>query len=669
MKRPLLLALCLSCSLVAQDALRKDIDFVRKKVYPALVNINVVVEVFQGGRTRRLGGGGSGVIVSPAGHVLTNYHVAGNTIRRICTLPSGEEIPAEVVAHDSLTDLSILKLDLSARESANDPLPFATLGKSGDLAVGDYVLALGNPFGLSSSMTLGIVSHTSRILSDGLNDLDFGEGEITGIFTRWIQHDALINPGNSGGPLVNLQGEVVGINTRGGSGMGFACPSDLAGRILNQVMVHGEVIRGWLGLTVLPVQSLGRKSGALVSMVIEGSPAHAAGIIPGDIVLGIDGRATDVQRANDIPVFLQHVAELDVDTEVAVELERDGVSQTRLVKVAKMEPYLGKGAEFREWGFTARDITPPMALLRGYQDDAGVVITGMRAGLPLDDAKPKVQEGDVIVSIAGQAVEDLAHFQKLLTEEDASEVVVIGVRRGAAHILSAVENPEETPERARGGELPKAWLGVETQVLTANVAKALGLEGTRGYRITRVYPNTEAARTGLQVGDLLLSFDGEELEAYRRQDAEDLRREIEDLSIGSNVAFGVLRNGKRLELEVVLEENPGIGETPEVYTNEALGLTVRDLTFGDRLAENDPQLKGVLVADVEAGNWAQLGGLGYGDRIIKVDMFEVRDVQDFEAALGILMQEQPRYISFYLQRGVRTHFVFIEPDWAEIENN
>lgn len=657
-------ALLLCTAVFAQD-LRKDIDYVREKVYPALVNISVVGEAFGGGKRQKFRALGSGTIVSPAGHVLTNYHVVGHTTRRICTLPTGEEIPADVVAHDPLTDLSILKLDLSARKDRNAPLPFATLGRSADLQVGDYVLAIGNPLGLSSSLTLGVVSNTERLLGEG-GELDFGDGEITGIFTRWIQHDALILPGNSGGPLVNLRGEIVGVNTRGGSGFGLANPSDLAAKIINQVLAHGEVVRGWLGASVVPSPGVDGKTGGLVSMVIDGSPAHKAGLKPGDILLTLDGKEVSCLREEDVPVFLQQVAELAVGKKVKATLLRGDSPLSVEITATKMAPFLGDEHEFKLWGATAREITAPMALIRRYPDTRGVVVTGMRPGFPLDKAKPKIQAGDILVSVGGESVENAASLESLVEKFKSEKEVIVGVRRGNAHVLCAVENPEENKDKPKGGELPKAWLGIETQVLTPAVAKVLGVDGQRGFRVTRVFAETEAAKAGIQVGDLVVSIDGEKLSAFRLQDAEDLKREIENLPIGGKAKFGLLRGQAKLDVDVVLEKNPEMGAKPETYENKALGFTVRSLTWSDRIAEDDPKLRGVVVADVETGNWAQLGDLRFGDRILAIDQFEIRDTADVQAALDILSSEKPESMAFFVKRGYRTHYVFLEPDWSEV---
>src|SRR5207248_1583561 len=161
-------------------------------------------------RAQRTPAGGSGVIVSPQGHVLTNYHVAGNTTRIMCTLPSGESIEAKVICHDPPTDLSVLKLLTEKRANPADPLPYVPLGDSDKLEVGQTVIAIGNPLMLSSSLTVGVVSNPHRVFTDftgtQMEEMELEPDEKTGMFTRWIQHDALILPGNSGGPLVNLRG-------------------------------------------------------------------------------------------------------------------------------------------------------------------------------------------------------------------------------------------------------------------------------------------------------------------------------------------------------------------------------------------------------------------------------------------------------------------------------
>jgi S1-C subfamily serine protease len=203
----------------------QNVERAAAAVYPSLVNISAVSQQFSEGRVLRFPSAGSGVIVTPEGHVLTNFHVAGHTTRLRCTLTDGRVLDADVIVHDPLTDLSVLKLRTATGAA---PLPAAKLATEVQLEVGDPVLALGNPFALSSSVTLGIVSNPRRVFTDfsgsELSDVELEGGETTGWFTQWIQHDALILPGNSGGPLVDLSGQVVGINELGGGGIRRGSP-------------------------------------------------------------------------------------------------------------------------------------------------------------------------------------------------------------------------------------------------------------------------------------------------------------------------------------------------------------------------------------------------------------------------------------------------------------
>ncbi|MFH1998304.1 MAG: trypsin-like peptidase domain-containing protein, partial [Planctomycetota bacterium] len=444
----------------SDDALREDMEFAKSKVYPALVNIQVVMQSFSGGRARKFPGAGSGVIVSPAGHVLTNFHVAGETTRITCTLPNRETIEADVIAHDPLTDLSVLKLKMDQRTDSTQSLPFATLGDSDPLQVGDYVLAMGNPMTLSSSMTLGIVSNTRRVFTSftgaEMDEMELDEGQVTGLFTRWIQHDALILPGNSGGPLVNLRGEVVGINELGGNGVGFAIPSNLAAHVLNQALTFKEVRRGWFGVTCMPVDKMGLGSGALVSFAIHDGPADKAGIRAGDVLMSLDGEPVQVRIFEDLPVLYKRMADYEAGKKVAVVFTRDNEKHTTAVEVAAMEKYLDEEEELRAWGISVRGITSQMALTRKYPDTKGVLVTGVRPGLPAGEAKPRLETDDVILSVNGKPVVNRAQFMASAEELEKFEEVMISLRRGEESIITVLQLKEKN-EPFSGGELSKAW--------------------------------------------------------------------------------------------------------------------------------------------------------------------------------------------------------------------
>jgi serine protease DegS len=274
---------------------------------------------------------GSGVIVDGNGYVLTNNHVIDSASEIHIVLGDGRSLPARIVGNDPETDLALL-------QAAGDRFPVATLGDSAPMQVGDVVMAIGNPFGVGQTVTLGIVSATGR------NQLGITD------FENFIQTDAAINPGNSGGALINAAGEVVGINTAifsesGGShGIGFAIPIQLAREVMRQLIEHGHVIRGWLGITgqdLTPVlaESLGIEShqGVLVSGVLGDGPADKAGLKPGDLITGIDR-----QPISGSPKMLEMIAAKPPGSPLTVTLLRDGEALERIAIVGERPSITGR---------------------------------------------------------------------------------------------------------------------------------------------------------------------------------------------------------------------------------------------------------------------------------------------------------------------------------------
>lgn len=649
------------------EQLRAAVSFAKRRVYPCLVNISVVARQFSQGRETRGLGAGSGVIVSPAGHVVTNFHVAGDASRITCKLPSGEAIDADIVCRDPLTDLCILKLRMDQRRDPNQPIPFATIGDSDTVGVGDHVMAMGNPGGLTSTVTLGIVSNTARVFTNftgsAIQTFDFGGGQLTGIFNQWIQHDALILPGNSGGPLISLKGEVIGINTRGGGGTGFAVPANTVKKVLAQALTWGEVRRGWIGVSIMPVGDLDRTKGALVSSVFPGGPADKAGIKPGDIITRIGEDDIAVTGFEGVPLFLARVADLKAGTKAPIEFERGGDLNGAEVQVAAMEKYVGEEKAYRIWGVSAQEITKPMAFNRRYPDTKGVVITTMRPGSPGDKAKPALQSGDVILEIGGKPVDGLASFAELLQEFKGDKALSVRFRRGKADMVTVLDM-SKPPRPPRNTELAKAWMGVETQVLTTKVATALGLEGTKGFRVTRILPGTQAEASDLKVGDIITKLNGEALEAHRLQDGQILTRRIEDLDIGSTAKLAVLRGKETLEIGVELEETPNTAADARGAEDPVLEYKVRELTFLDRVNRDlATDYRGILVAAVTPGSWAQVANLRVGDLVLEINDQKVDSIRSFKKIVRQLAKDKPKTVKIFVRRARSTAFVFMRPEW------
>jgi len=372
---------------------------------------------------------GSGFIVSEDGYILTNNHVVEKADEVTVTLLDKEDYKAEVVGTDPKTDIALIKIKPSEK------LRFVRLGDSERLEIGEWVVAIGNPFGLGHTVTAGIVSAKGRVIGSGPYD-DF------------IQTDASINPGNSGGPLFNLRGEVVGINTaiiQGGQGIGFATPIQMAKSVLGQLKEKGKVTRGWLGvyiqkLTPEMAESLkvpGGK-GALVADVTKDGPAEKAGILSGDVIVRFDGR--EVEDPHELP---QIVASTSPGKQVQVTVVRDGKRIDISVKIAEMageEARAGKGGPdlSKGMGLTVQDITPEIAKHLDIENRNGVLVASVESGSPADDAG--FREGDLIRQINRKPVQNTGEFQKVMKKVQNDKTVLFLIERGEGRIFLAVKN-------------------------------------------------------------------------------------------------------------------------------------------------------------------------------------------------------------------------------------
>jgi len=401
----------------------------KDKVFPALVHIMNVEEGFAAGRRQKSVSTGSGFLIDADGHVVTNYHVAGEGKLLVVTLASKAEVEAKLVAGDPYTDLAVLKVD--PKEAFPDGKPvFATFGDSSRLQEGDFVVAMGSPLSLSRSVSFGIISCRERTL-DSLQVA----GHETGKYNTWLQTDAAINPGNSGGPLVNLAGEVVGVNTRAAllaNNIGFAIPSNVVRDVVEALLREGRVPRSDLGVRLQPLGALehtllaSAEAGVLVAAVDSGSPAALAGVRPGDVITELDGQPFAARFEEQLPALYARIARLKAGEDARLDIRRAG---QRLEIAVTPEP-LGLGltreSEIAAWGLTVRAITARMKLELGFPDDLGVFVTGVRVGSP---AAGKLDHGDVIREVDGTDVKGLADFLDAMAR--AKDVARIAFRRGA----------------------------------------------------------------------------------------------------------------------------------------------------------------------------------------------------------------------------------------------
>lgn len=652
------LALCvLVVPAAAQSPDRAAIDRAIAAVYPSLVRISVVVVESRDGREVNLEGSGSGTIISADGHVVTNHHVAGRARRIICTLEDKTELPADLVGTDPLSDITVLKL----RPATPRTFPVATFGDSSTVRRGDHVLAMGSPRALSQSVTLGVASNTEMTMP-GRASLDL-DGEDVGSLVRWIGHDAAIYPGNSGGPLVNMAGEIIGVNEIS-LGLSGAIPGNLAKQVAGAIIREGRVRRAWSGIEVQPtIGSRGRPGaplkGTLVSWVASGSPAAAAGLRPGDVLLTINGILTDTQFAEQVPVINQMLFGLKIGEGAVFTATRGSHEMTFRVTPIERPAALSTARELRAWGIVASNLTAFEARALGRPDTDGARVVSLRNGGPMEQARPALLRDDVIVEVEGERIASVADLEAVGSNSIGRKLLVT-FERGRERRITVVEPSGTRAADDPPAEARKAWVPVTVQVLTPPLAERLGLTGRTGVRVTQVYDST----VPLQVGDVILAVDGQAVRASAPTDEEVFATAIRRAAIGATVSLTVNRNGKEIAVPVTLAAAPPLAREMKRYEDEDFGFRARDLADSDR---RDPRLDrdttGVLVDSVANGSWASLGRLSAGDVILSIDGRDVANVDDLAARLTEIRTTRPASVVVFVRRGVKSLFLDLQPAW------
>lgn len=374
---------------------------------------------------------GSGFIVSKDGYILTNDHVIENPSKVTVTLQDGHNYTAKVIGGDSKTDVALLKID------AGHELAVAPLGNSDDLKVGQWVMAIGNPFGFDHTVTVGVVSAKGRFLPESVD--------------QFIQTDASINPGNSGGPLIDLSGGVVGVNaaiftsTGRSMGIGFAIPINLVKEELSELRDHGKVKHGWLGVMIQEVtpelaESMDLKDarGALVAEVIKDSPAAIAGVKRGDVIIEFDGHPIKDRR--ELPLL---VTRTPLGKTVTFKIVRDkqekdlvaNITESREAELAAAESRPKMTGTPSSFGLRVQDLSPDLAHELGL--DSGVLISGVEPGSRGDEVG--LQARDVILEVNRSPVKDVSSYQQALKAGGKGSIVLLLVKRGDSTLYFALK--------------------------------------------------------------------------------------------------------------------------------------------------------------------------------------------------------------------------------------
>jgi serine protease Do len=374
---------------------------------------------------------GSGFIINKEGFILTNNHVIENATEVKVRLSDEKEYDAKVIGRDPKTDIALIKID------AKNDLPIVQMGDSDKLEIGEWVLAIGNPFGLEQTVTAGIVSAKGRVIGSGPYD-------------NFIQTDASINPGNSGGPLFNIKGEVVGINTAivaTGQGIGFAIPINMALSILPQLKEKGKVVRGWLGVMIQQItedlaesMNLDTSDGALVAEVVEGGPADKAGIKRGDVILEFDGEV--IGKMRDLPTL---VAATPVGKKVQVNVLRKEKKETLTVVIGELEEEKAAEAdtedEIGSLGMTVQNLTPELTEYFQLEETEGVVVAEVERYGPAAEAG--IRRGDIILEVNQTAVKSVKDYRKALAKKKPGESSLFWIKRGDNTLYFAVRSEKK----------------------------------------------------------------------------------------------------------------------------------------------------------------------------------------------------------------------------------
>ncbi len=419
------------------DKLKFLIISVSDSIKPAVVHIEVVKKK----NTQRYESLGSGLVIDEAGFILTNEHVVDDQTEIMVTLESSREYRAELIGADKLTDLALIKIDVPDDVS----LKAARLGNSDSVQVGEWVIAVGNPYGFDRSVSFGIVSGKGRVLN---------MPTLTPLLNDFIQTDAAIAPGSSGGPLVNLRGEVIGINSRGlGRTQGFTIPINIAVEVKNMLLASGKIERGWLGVIMQPLNRsfadyLGdpKLEGVLISDVLTGSPAEKAGIKPGDVLLEFDGQKLSAEKEDDLNKFTLTISQAESGKSKKIILLRNGKRKTLNIVVGE-QPKVKEDEFESDLGFTVKEITDN--LFRNYllETKDGVYVSYVEVGSLA--GKGDLFEGDVITEVNNKKSPDFESFKKMIEGSTEDKFILFKVIRGKDNKLVLIDKSNAPAERER----------------------------------------------------------------------------------------------------------------------------------------------------------------------------------------------------------------------------
>lgn len=645
----------------------------RDAVLPVVVSILAVRQDYRQGEPSLSVTSGSGTVVSAQGHIATNAHVTQNGKSFRVVFADGRELPARLIGTDTLTDLAVLQVQPAKPET----FAFAEFSPELTLRPGDTVLAMGAPWGLSNSMSAGVVNNPRRLLVSLFDDEaeyedSLGDDEPTGRFYSWIQHDAAIAPGNSGGPLVDLSGRIVGVNTRGmivGGDLAFAIPGPEAAVVVRELIAHGTVKRATLGFRIRSLKGTNNSDGVLVHAVERNSAPGKAGLQVGDRILSMNGQPVRALQPVDVPAVQKQLAELAIGSEVKLQIDRDGKPLAITLTARPLLKERGDEAAVAGLGLSLVEVTNEMSEKRNLEVGNGLLVTGVRPGGPAAIARPEIESGDIIRRIDGQPVVSLGELERLIRPEQRDRTYVLDIVRNREQRVALIKPQFGDQERTPLPELPKAWVGVEVQPITGSQAGELKL-ASGGYRVTRIYPGSPLGKAGAKVGDLLTALEGETLKPNNEVSSEGFENRVHDLTVGGTATFTAVRDNNPAEIRITVVAAPTETSGLRTLALSNLRAQLRELGFYDRVALRlPPERTGVFVEGVEGGGAAGLAHLKRNDVVIRLGDSPVRSPTELAGALArALAQTGDQLIPVHVIRGNQTRILYLDRYWLKADS-
>ncbi len=639
----------------------------RDAVLPYVVSILTVSQSFQQGEPTLSLSSGSGTIITSEGDVVTNAHVVerGKAFRVV--FADGRELPAKLIGTDTLSDLAVLRVQTPKPEV----FKHAEFASTNDLQAGDTVLAMGAPWGLSNSMSAGVVNNPHRLLVSLFDDeADYeetlGPDLPTGRYYAWIQHDAPIAPGNSGGPLVDLSGRIVGVNARGmivGGDLAFAIPGPDAARVVEALIKYHRVPRAYLGFRLRSLKGTNLDHGVMLNAVDRGSPADHAGLRAGDVLLSLDGREVNAPQPIDVPELQRQIAQMPVGKPVALVIARDGKRSEVNITTVSYPRDSGPEIGFAPFGMSLQELTATMSRRRGLDFDHGLLVTGLRPGGPGAAARPALQDGDVLRSIGGAPIRSMADLKPWQEKPAKIAPLLLGFQRDGEDLITTLRPSYGDRSHTPLPELPSAWAGVEVQPVTASLAPAFDMPGA-GYRVSRVYPGGPLGKAGIKVGDLITAINAKPLQPATDSSSDGFDQVVRELDVGQPAHFSIVHDGKAADVSVGMAASPIEPSGLKTLQVTRLRVQARDISFYDRVARKLPADQiGVVMDSVERGGPAGLAHLRAGDIVVSLGGRPTANLDEFSAAFAAALKSTTPAIPIHVVRGSEERILFLDRSW------